>query len=113
VSSRAEIEQAVAALEAQRSILGDAVVDTALRGLREQLATLAQPTPPVDSATATTAPAPISDVGAGERRLVTILFADVVGSTSLGEALDAEDLTEILNGAFAAPWRMPVGTSRA
>lgn len=105
MSSRAEIEQAVAALEAQRSILGDAVVDTALRGLREQLATLAQPTPPVDSATATTAPAPISDVGAGERRLVTILFADVVGSTSLGEALDAEDLTEILNGAFAVMTR--------
>jgi class 3 adenylate cyclase len=27
-----------------------------------------------------------------ERRLVTILFADVVGSTSLGESLDPEDV---------------------
>jgi class 3 adenylate cyclase len=31
-----------------------------------------------------------------ERRLVTILFADVVGSTALGEALDPEDLRRLL-----------------
>ncbi len=35
-----------------------------------------------------------------ERRLVTILFADIVGSTSLGEAIDPEDLAEIINGGF-------------
>jgi class 3 adenylate cyclase len=37
---------------------------------------------------------------AGERRVVTALFADVVGSTMLAEQLDAEDWTEIMNGAF-------------
>ena len=37
----------------------------------------------------------------GERKLVTVLFADVVGSTALGERLDPELVTEIMNGAFA------------
>src|SRR3989442_10937447 len=37
---------------------------------------------------------------AGERRVVTALFADVVGSTALAEQMDAEDWTEIMNGAF-------------
>src|SRR5579859_1947991 len=37
----------------------------------------------------------------GERKLVTVLFADVVGSTAMGERLDPELVTEIMNGAFA------------
>src|SRR5437870_1655864 len=36
-----------------------------------------------------------------ERKLLTILFADVVGSTAMAEKLDPEDITEIMNGAFA------------
>jgi class 3 adenylate cyclase len=36
-----------------------------------------------------------------ERRLVTVLFADVVGSTSLASRLDAEDWKAVMNGAFA------------
>ncbi len=32
-----------------------------------------------------------------ERRLVTVLFADVVGSTALGESLDPEDLRHLLS----------------
>ena len=35
-----------------------------------------------------------------ERRLVTILFCDVKGFTSMSEALDPEDVLEIMNGAF-------------
>jgi class 3 adenylate cyclase len=35
-----------------------------------------------------------------ERRLVTILFADVKGSTAMAERLDPEDVLEIMNGAF-------------
>ena len=35
-----------------------------------------------------------------ERRIVTILFADIVGSTALAELLDPEDWTEIMGGAF-------------
>lgn len=37
---------------------------------------------------------------AGERKVVTALFADVVGSTSLAEQMDAEDWTAIMNNAF-------------
>lgn len=36
-----------------------------------------------------------------ERRLVTILFADVQGSTSLGETLDPEDLRALLSRYYA------------
>jgi len=37
---------------------------------------------------------------AGERRVVTALFADVVGSTALAEQMDPEDWTMIMNRAF-------------
>jgi class 3 adenylate cyclase/tetratricopeptide (TPR) repeat protein len=37
----------------------------------------------------------------GERKYVTVLFADVVDSTGLGERLDPEQVAEIMNGAFA------------
>ena len=36
-----------------------------------------------------------------ERRLVTVLFADVVGSTGMGEELDPEDLRALLGRYFA------------
>ncbi|MBA3779087.1 MAG: AAA family ATPase [Chloroflexi bacterium] len=36
-----------------------------------------------------------------ERRLVTVLFADVTGSTALGESLDPEDLRALLGRFFA------------
>ena len=36
----------------------------------------------------------------GERRVVTMLFCDVKGSTAMAETLDAEDWAEIMNGAF-------------
>ncbi|WP_374689235.1 adenylate/guanylate cyclase domain-containing protein, partial [Promineifilum sp.] len=37
---------------------------------------------------------------AGERRVVTLLFCDIQGSTRLAEQLDPEEWTEIVNGAF-------------
>src|ERR687890_2808483 len=37
----------------------------------------------------------------GERKFVTVLFADVVDSTAMGERLDPELVIEIMNGAFA------------
>ena len=50
-------------------------------------------------------PAPLADKMhaahvAGERKLVTALFADVVGSTALAEQMDAEEWTAIMNRAF-------------
>ncbi|KPL15728.1 MAG: hypothetical protein AMJ93_16355, partial [Anaerolineae bacterium SM23_84] len=35
-----------------------------------------------------------------ERRLVTILFSDVKGSTAMAENLDPEEVMEIMDGAF-------------
>ena len=37
---------------------------------------------------------------AGERRVITALFCDVVNSTTLAEQLDPEDWAEIMNDAF-------------
>src|SRR5215211_4260603 len=37
----------------------------------------------------------------GERKYVTVLFADVVDSTGRGERLDLEQVAEIMNGVFA------------
>lgn len=54
---------------------------------------------------AATTPAPLVEKMraahlAGERKIVTCLFADVVGSTSLAENMDPEDWTLIMNQAF-------------
>ena len=47
-------------------------------------------------------PAPIRAGSGEERRLVTVLFADVTGSTALGEQLDPERFREVLDAYFAA-----------
>lgn len=54
---------------------------------------------------AATTPAPLVDKLraahlTGERKIVTCLFADVVGSTTLAEQMDPDDWTEIMNRAF-------------
>jgi predicted ATPase/class 3 adenylate cyclase/regulation of enolase protein 1 (concanavalin A-like superfamily) len=79
-----QLEQAIATLEAQRAILGDAVVDAAIGSMREKLSVLTpvQPTSP--------------DLH-GERRTITAMFADVKGSTSLAEQIDVEGWVEIMN----------------
>jgi class 3 adenylate cyclase len=50
---------------------------------------------------------------AGERKVVTCLFADVVGSTALAEHMDAEDWTLIMNRAFDRLSRIITGPSDA
>jgi class 3 adenylate cyclase len=45
--------------------------------------------------------------GEAERKLVTVLFADVTGSTPLGEQLDPEDLKDVL-GAYADAMRTEI-----
>jgi len=85
-SIQAQIEQlrnAINGLESQRNILGDTVVNTALTALRKQLAELE------DQAAAQATPAE-------ERRLVTILFIDMVGSTSRAEKLDPEEWRQLI-----------------
>ncbi len=77
-----KLEQAIAALEDQRDVLGDPVVEAALVPLRARLAEL-------------------QTGAAGEqRKLVTVLFADLVGSTAMSETMDPEELRAVLTPYF-------------
>jgi len=80
VTDRRQIEHAMALLEGQRGTLDDAVLDIALAPLRAALAKLRE-----DEQTL---------------RQVTVLFADIVGSTALVERLDPEDAHSLLDGTL-------------
>ena len=85
----AEVEKlnaSIAALEAQRATLGDAVVDPAIAALRQQLSQLS-------ATTETQAPE-------DERKIVTIVFADISGFTALSEKKDPEEVREMMNACF-------------
>ncbi len=78
----AALDRAIATLEEQRGVLGDAVVDTALQSLLEKRSAL------VDAVTGE------------QRKLVTVLFADLVDFTVLSQDLDAEDVRSLVNAYF-------------
>ncbi|HEV2141534.1 MAG TPA: adenylate/guanylate cyclase domain-containing protein [Candidatus Dormibacteraeota bacterium] len=46
------------------------------------------------------APTPAAQAASSERRPLTVLFADIAGSTAIAERLDPEDWTEIVGEAF-------------
>jgi len=87
MAEREQLEQAIAALEAQRDVLGDAVVEAGLTPMRERLTALVETEPPTSGLQ-------------GERRLATIILADVIGSTSLVERIGTEAWVEIMNCVF-------------
>ena len=89
-AERHQLEAGIAALEAQRAILGDGVVDAALAGLRAKLAALAGPAPEPEQ----------------HLRQVTILFLDVVGSTVLGQKLDPEEFSGVMDGVLSRGTRI-------
>lgn len=74
---REDIEQAIGAIEAQRGALGDALTDAALAPLRQQLAALDE-----------------------QRKLVTVLFADMAGFTATAETMDPEDVRDVIRAYF-------------
>ena len=80
-----KLEQAIEALESQRDVLGDDVVDSALDSMREKLGTLREEQP------------------VEQIKLVTALFADLVGFTAMSERMDPEDMREILN-TYLSRW---------
>jgi class 3 adenylate cyclase/tetratricopeptide (TPR) repeat protein len=80
MDEREQLEQAIAALEGQRVNLGDAAVEAAQQGLRQRLLAITQ--------------------AEAERRVITILFCDVKGSTALAERLDPEEWAGIMNRAY-------------
>jgi class 3 adenylate cyclase/tetratricopeptide (TPR) repeat protein len=87
MSAADNIKTAIAALEGQRALLGDAAVDAAVATLRAQLATVEVEQ---DKALQLT----------GERKLVTVMFADISGFTALSEKLDPEEVRALMNRCF-------------
>jgi class 3 adenylate cyclase len=83
-----QLQSAIQALEAQRGLLGDAVVDMAVAPLKAKLAALAAP------------PAPVAEP-AQVLKQVSILFLDVVGSTTLSQHLDPEAISGVMDDALA------------
>ena len=79
-----QLAAAIAGLEAQRPVLGDAVVDDALAPLKARLAVLGART----------------GIPSPQLKQVTVLFADVVGSTLLSQQLDPEDVLAVMDGAL-------------
>ncbi len=84
-SEMSDLKAAISALEAQRPILGDAVVEAALGPMREKLAALEESAAPEQ-----------------QRKQVTVLFGDVVGFTALSETMDAELITGLMNQVWTA-----------
>jgi class 3 adenylate cyclase len=79
---RERLERAIAHMESQRAALGDAVVDVSLAALQKELHDLE------------------AAGGAEQRKLVTVLFMDTVGSTEMTRELDPEENLEIMDAAM-------------
>jgi class 3 adenylate cyclase/tetratricopeptide (TPR) repeat protein len=79
MAEREELERAIAAIEAQRAILGDDVVDTLAAAAREKLAVME------------------AQRAVEQRKQVTVLFADVSGFTALVETVDPEEVRDTMN----------------
>ncbi len=88
MSEREDLLAAIRAIEAQKDILGAAAVESTVAPLRARLASLGD-TP------AASAPSP-----EGERKQVTVMFADLSGFTTLSETADAEDVRNLVNSCF-------------
>ncbi len=80
MSSYQKLKQSIAALEAQRGTLSDDVIDASVAALQKQLAKLEAPEQ--------------------QRKMVTVLFADIVGSTRIIRDLDPEESMEVMDGAL-------------
>ena len=119
VSSRkeqiAELRAAIAAQESMRSTLGDATIELSLKPLRSLLESLlAQESLPPERESTPRDQALLAELQRympkqltdkirasghieGERRQVTVVFADLSGFTPLAERLDPEEVTAVVN----------------
>src|SRR5215217_7795944 len=82
-----ELNRAIEALESQRSTLGDEVVDIAQTSIREKLARLHRGLH--------------GSYESQERKLITVLFADVSGFTTMAEAMDHEVVNTVNNSLWS------------
>ena len=81
------LERALVEIESKRSLLGDEVTDIALAALREKLA-------------GTISDGRISHEPQ-QRKLVTVLFADVSGFTAMAETMDFEIVNSVINSLWS------------
>lgn len=79
MSEREQIENAIAKIEQHRAALGDEAATLAIAALRAKLASLVED---------------------DERKLVTIMFADLSGFTALAEKSDPETVRKLVNACF-------------
>ncbi|MCB9433638.1 MAG: AAA family ATPase [Ardenticatenaceae bacterium] len=79
VTDRQELVQAISALETQRHLLGNEVVDTAIIALRDQLAVLQAPL--------------VTEL----HKPILVLVADLSGFTAMSETMDVEEVGETMN----------------
>ncbi len=83
MDEREQLQRAIEAQATLRGTLPDEIVDATIVALEDRLAILADAARPK------------------RRKLITVLFADLTGSTALGESLDPEELSD----RFDALWR--------
>src|SRR5947208_3496825 len=83
---RQKLVAGIAAIESQREVLGDAVVEASVAGLRARLAALG------DAA---------EEKSQRTLKQVSILFLDAVGSTALSQRLDPEEISAVMDGALS------------
>src|SRR5262245_11842708 len=77
MDDREKLLASIAALQAQRNLGDEAVIDAALDALQQKLGAL--------------------DTSRRSLRQVTVLFLDVVGSTGLGREIDPEEINAIVD----------------
>lgn len=81
----AELKKVIAAQEGLRATLGDAAVDATIAVLQEKLAELETQRFRTQQ----------------QRKLATVLMADVSGFTAISETMDAEEVTDVMNALWS------------
>lgn len=84
---REKLRQTIEALEAQRSVLANETVDIAQAALREKLARMVSGTPGAREPQ--------------ERKLITVLFADISGFTAMAEGMDHEIVSHVIDSLWS------------
>ena len=84
-----KLRRAIATLKTQRDSLGDTVIEAALGPMREQLLELERIEGKDDT--------PLD----GERKVVTVLFADLSGLSSHSEKIEPEQMRRLVNECYS------------
>ena len=83
MDERRQLEEAIAVQESLRGTVEDAIIDATIATLREKLAVIEA--------------SPMPDQ---QRKLISLLFTDIVGSTTIVRDMDPEDNMELMDGAL-------------